>query len=299
MTTKKKQISGKSKASKPAKPTNETMDDLPETHEKLTAKKIARRKVEKAESLKRLREQAGTHHPDAPDAAIYELWHKAVTLNAPEKHEAWLRGGKVIPPEHIISKVVAGTEEVAGQQIPCVTTHYKDGSTSKRYGNDAFQLIRGRNGKWSHQYDYGKVSIDKTISQGTGYMSHEDYAQLRYAMSLIEGARKGHMESKAALNEFVMDGVINSTNAPKVIQKATRMLDQVMDRELDNEWIMLSIAVLAKKLDRPPTKVEARKFHVSYGGVTYPTSAAFGQQLEVIGATWLPAGVRGPARHKQ
>jgi hypothetical protein len=192
--------------------------------------------------------------------------------------------------------VVTGTEEFKGQQIPCVTTHYGDGSTSKRYGNDGFQLIRDRNGKWSHQYDYGKVSIDNELAQGTGYMSHEEYAQLRYAMSLLEGARRGHMESKATLSEFMMDGATNSTNALEVISKANKMLDQVMDRDLENEWIMLSIAVLANKLDRPPTKVEARKFHISYGGVTYPTSAAFRQQLEVIGATWLPAGVRGEAR---
>jgi hypothetical protein len=239
------------------------MDDLPETHEKLTAKEITRREVEKERLLQMLAQK----HCEETD--------------------------------HAGNKVVTGTEELKGKQIPCVTTHYGDGSTSKRYGNDGFQLIRDRNGKWSHQYDYGKVSIDNELAQGTGYMSHEEYAQLSYTMTLIEGARRGHMESKAALNEFVMDGVINSTNAPKVIQKATRMLDQVMDRELENEWIMLSIAVLANKLDRPPTKVEARKFHISYGGVTYPTSAAFGQQLEVIGATWLPAGVRGPARPKQ
>lgn len=242
------------------------MDDLPETHEKLTTKEIARRKAEKKRLLQGLEQLLNT-----------EI-------------------------DHAGNKVVTGTEEVAGQQIPCATTHYKDDSTSKRYGNDAFQLIRDRNGKWFHQYDYGKVSIDNKISQGTGYMSDEEYARLRYAMSLIEGVRRGHMESKAALNEFVINGVINSTNAPEVISKANKMLDQVINRDLENEceneWIMLSIAVLANKLDRPPTKVEARKFHISHVGVTYPTSAAFRQQLKVIGATWLPAGVRGEARSK-
>jgi hypothetical protein len=236
------------------------MEDLPETHEKHTTKELARKKAEK----ERLHQMLAQKHYEETD--------------------------------HAGNKVVTGTEEFKGQQIPCVTTHYGDGSTSKRYGNDGFQLIRDRNGKWSHQYDYGKVSIDNELAQGTGYMSHEEYAQLRYAMSLLEGARRGHMESKATLSEFMMDGATNSTNALEVISKANKMLDQVMDRDLENEWIMLSIAVLANKLDRPPTKVEARKFHISYGGVTYPTSAAFRQQLEVIGATWLPAGVRGEAR---
>jgi hypothetical protein len=192
-----------------------------------------------------------------------------------------------------------GHEVIGKTEVHYVTTHYQDGSTSKRYGNDAFQLIRDRNGKWSLQYDYGKVSIHNKISQGIGYMSHEEYAQLRYAMSLLEGAKRGHMESEAALAKFVSGGVSNST----VNQKATRMLDLVMKRDLENEceneWIMLSIAVLANKLDRPPTKVEARKFYISYGGFTYRTSAAFRQQLEAIGATWLPAGVRGKARSKQ
>lgn len=356
MTTKKKQISGKSKASKPSEPTKanntkkgadyeqwhranhskreheawlaggKVMDDLPETHEKLTAKELARRKAEKKRLLRKLSQDSIAGQVKA---AVGNN-EKVALLKKLDRHsfeETDMFG----------NRLVAGYVQAGKSEVLSVTTYYPDGSTSVVYGAGC-QLMRGSTGFWRVSFDFGEITdlaIKNTligirrkieggllrakqtptndeklqISRDAEVEARQRYSTLRYWMTRVEAARRGDEVAERELWDCQKSGGTYSSEASAVILEATQLLEKVAYRDAESERLMDAVFRLANLHDRIPTKAEVGRFRAephagngntpskaTYSGRTYVTTSKLQDRLNAAGIGWLPAGVRGKSR---
>jgi hypothetical protein len=270
----------------------ETIDDLPETHDKLTAKELARRKVEKKRDTEI--DHAGnkvvtghivigksqiaavtTHYPDGSTSVIYGTGSRLMRSRTGVWSMLYDFGS--ITDLAITSTLIGMKRRIRG------------GLVGDRKKEDLSEDDR------------------EQISRDTEIEAKQRHSTLRYWMVRVEAARRGDEAADRELWDFQRAGGAYSSEATAVIHEAMQLLEKVAYRDAESERLMDAVVRLASKHDRIPTMAEVGRFRAApharnekatYSGRTYATTSKLQDRLKPAGIGWLPAGVRGEARSK-